>query len=159
MAYLFFEFWYNKSVHKFIYLFEYPCKNCSLFNLKFLTICFKLYWESLGKNFWVALYWTRHSFFLYGVKRLIFDAKGNIIGDAILYNHHIKDYSIYQTNDQLKSMIKLYFNYSQLRYSGNEIKQREYYLFNSEYMKKYKICCNYERIEDSLNANNIIVKI
>ena len=46
----------------------------------------------------------------------IFDAKGNIIGDAIEYNHQIKDYSLYQINEQLKSMIILYFNYSQLRY-------------------------------------------
>ena len=86
----------------------------------------------------------------------IFDAKGNIIGDAIFYNYQIKDYSIYQINAQLKSMIKLYFNYSQLRYSGKEIKQREYYLFNSEFLKKYKIDCNYELIEDALNANNNI---
>jgi len=86
----------------------------------------------------------------------IFDEKGNIIGDAILYNHQIKDYSIYQINVQLKSMIKLYFNYSQLRYSGNEIKQREYYLFNEEFLKKYKICNNYEMIEDALKANNNI---
>jgi len=89
----------------------------------------------------------------------IFDAKGNIIGDAIIYNHQIKDYSIYQINEQLKSMIKLYFNYSQLRYSGNEVKQREYYLFNTEYLKKYKFLCNYEMIADALNANNNIKDI
>ena len=89
----------------------------------------------------------------------IFDEKGNIIGDAILYNHQIKDYSIYQINVQLKSMIKLYFNYSQLRYSGNEIKQKEYYLFNAEFLKKYKILCNYEMMEYSLKANNYIKDI
>jgi len=86
----------------------------------------------------------------------IFDANGNIIGDAILYNHQIKDYSKFQINDQLKSMIKLYFNYSQLRYSGKEIKQREYYLFNEEFLKKYKELYNYEMIADALKANNNI---
>ena len=89
----------------------------------------------------------------------IFDEKGNIIGDAILYNLQIKDYSLYQINEQLKSMIILYFNYSQLRYSGNEIKQREYYLFNEEYLKEYKIISNYEMIADALNVNNNIKDI
>jgi len=84
----------------------------------------------------------------------IFDANGNIIGDAILYNHQIKDYSIYQINDQLKSMIKLYYNYSQLRYNGKEIKQGEYYLFNAEFLKKYKMLYNYEMIAVALKANN-----
>ena len=89
----------------------------------------------------------------------IFDAKGNIIGDAFTYNHQIKDYSIYQINVQLKSMIKLYLNYSQLRYSGNEIKQREYYLFNEDFLKQYKIDCNYEMIEDALKSNNNITEV
>ena len=78
----------------------------------------------------------------------IFDAKGNIIGDAIAYNYKIKDYSKFQINEQLKSMIKLYFNYSQLRYSGKEIKPGEYYLFNVEFLKKYKMLYNYEIITD-----------
>ena len=89
----------------------------------------------------------------------IFDEKGNIIGDTILYNYQIKDYSIYQINNQLKSMIKLYFKYSKLRYSGKEILQREYYLFSTEYFRKYKIFCNYELIEDALNSNNNIKDI
>jgi len=89
----------------------------------------------------------------------IFDSKGNIIGDAILYNQMIKDYSIYQINDKLKSMIILYFNYSQLRYNGNEIKQKEYYIFNAECLKKYKILYNYEMIADVLKANNNIKDI
>jgi len=71
----------------------------------------------------------------------------------------MKDYSLYQINEQLKSMIILYFNYSQLRYNGNEIKQREYYLFNAEYLKEYKIICNYEMIADALIANNNIKDI
>ena len=49
----------------------------------------------------------------------IFDKNNNSIGYAFKYERTIKDYSIYQINEQLKAMIKLYFNHAQLK--NNEL--------------------------------------
>ena len=89
----------------------------------------------------------------------IFDKNNNSIGYAFKYEPSIKDYSIYQINDQLKAIIQLYFNKAQLKYKLNskELMKGNYLLFDIKYMKKIKELFDYNNLEKELN-NNVIAK-
>ena len=69
----------------------------------------------------------------------IFDEDNKEIGYAYKYVPKIKDYSSYIINDEYKTMIKFYFNYTRM-YSPTNIKKngKYYFLINSEYINQYK---------------------
>ena len=89
----------------------------------------------------------------------IFDKNNNSIGNAFKYEPSIKDYSIYQINEQLKAMIKLYFSHVQLKNKLNskKITIEKYLIFDIKYIQKIKEFFDYNRLETELN-NNVIVK-
>ena len=85
----------------------------------------------------------------------VFDNKNKEIGYAYKYNSSIKDYSEYKINDKFKAILKLYFNYYNLKFSLNEKnKDGNYYLINKEYIKKYKDYYDYENLIKKLDENN-----
>ena len=89
----------------------------------------------------------------------IFDNNNNSIGYAFKYEPSIKDYSIYQMNEHLKAVIKLYFNHAQLknRLNSKELLKVKYLIFDIKYIQKIKEYYDYNKLEKELN-NNIIVK-
>ena len=90
---------------------------------------------------------------------IIFDKNNDNIGFAFKYNSSIKDYSIYQINEQLKAMIKLFFNHVQLKNKLNskELLEEKYLIFDIKYIQKIKEFFDYNKLEKELN-NNIIAK-
>ena len=90
----------------------------------------------------------------------IFDKNNNNIGYAFKYNPSIKDYSIYQINEQLKAMIKLYFSHAQLKNKLNskELLKGKYLLFDIEYIQKIKEFFDYNKLEKEINNNKIVTE-
>ena len=89
----------------------------------------------------------------------IFDKNNDNIGYAFKYEPSIKNYSNYQINEQLKAMIKIYFNHAQLKNKLNskELLKEKYLIFDIKYIQKIKEFFDYNKLEKELN-NNIIVK-
>jgi len=89
----------------------------------------------------------------------IFDKNNDNIGFAFKYDPSIKDYSIYQINDQLKAMIKLYFSHDQLKnkLKSNELLIGKYLIYDIKYIQKIKEFFEYNYLEKEL-SNNIIAK-
>ena len=87
----------------------------------------------------------------------IFDNK-DIIGHAFKYDPSIKDYSIYQINEQLKAMIKLYFNHAQLKNKFNSdelLFYEKFLLLDIKYIQKLKEIYDYNNLEKELNNNTL----
>jgi len=89
----------------------------------------------------------------------IFDKNNDNIGYSFKYDPSIKDYSIYQINDQLKAMIKLYFSHAQLKnkLKSNELLFGKYLIYDIKYIQKIKEFFEYNYLEKEL-SNNIIAK-
>ena len=89
----------------------------------------------------------------------IFNKTNNEIGYAFLYNPNIQDYSNYMINDDLKTLIKLYFNYAKFRKSNNEQRNGKYFLINPELISEYKKYYGYQNLEAKLNGNSVAQQI
>ena len=71
---------------------------------------------------------------------IIFDKNNNSIGHAFKYDPSIKDYSIYQINEQLKALIKLYFSHIHLKtkLKLNKLFIEKYLILDIKYIRKIK---------------------
>jgi len=89
----------------------------------------------------------------------IFNKNNNSVGYAFKYYTSIKDYSIYQINEQLKTLIKVYFSFTQLKNKLNSDKFviENFLILDKNYIQKIKELLNYNNLEKELN-NNIIAK-
>ena len=89
----------------------------------------------------------------------IFDKNNDNIGYAFRYDPSIKDYSIYQINDQLLAMIKLYFSHTQIKskLNSNKFLIEKCIILNLEYIHKIKEFFDYNNLEKELN-NNLITR-
>ena len=94
----------------------------------------------------------------------IFNENGNIIGYAFKYKPDIEDYTNYQINEQLISMIKLYFcySYSMIKMKNlniKTIKQEILYLINGKYIQELKNIYNYDNLINNLKQNKFASQI
>ena len=89
----------------------------------------------------------------------IFDKNNDNIGYAFKYEPSIKDYSIYQINEQLKAMIKIYFSKVLIKnkLDDKELLEGKYFIIDTKYMQKIKELFDYNNLEKELN-NNAITK-
>ena len=58
-------------------------------------------------------------------------------------------------NDDLKALIKLYFNYAKFRINNSEQKNGKYFLINPELISEYKKYYGYKNLEAKLNGNGV----
>ena len=89
----------------------------------------------------------------------IFNKNNDEIGYAFLYHPNIPDYKNYIADDNLKALIKLYFNYARFRVNNNELRKGKYFLINPQLLNAYKNYYNYQYLETKLNQNNIAQQI
>ena len=90
----------------------------------------------------------------------IWNKSYNIIGNAFKYEPTINNYSIFQINNQLIKMIKLYFSYAKFKLNyTKKLISKFYYLINENYIEKYKSYYDYINLEDNLKKNSIVSDI